>query len=140
MRAPKPLWLIPMLILAASPAAARTPPMFFFQSGSARLTAQHEMLLDDAMRWLRTVGAETIYVDGFADRVGSVAANLRLSRQRAEAVRAGLIRRGFPADRITLRAFGESRPIVDTADGVPDENNRHSVILIRTMSPPGSQH
>jgi OOP family OmpA-OmpF porin len=136
MPVPNPLWLIPMLFLAAGPALADSPPMVGFASGSARLTPRDEAVLDAAIPWLRAAGAESVYIDGYADRAGSARANLRLSRRRAEAVRASLIRRGFPADRIEIRAFGETRPLIETADGIPEPQNRYAIILINRMSPP----
>jgi OOP family OmpA-OmpF porin len=136
MRMPTPLWLMSMLVLAASPAAASTPPMVFFESGSARLSPLAEMVLDDGIRWLREAGAERIWVGGYTDRVGSPAANLRLSRLRAEAVREALVRRGYPASQIEIRALGESQMLVDTADGVAEAQNRYAIVMIERMTPP----
>ena len=109
--------------------------MVFFETGSARLSQMAEMVLDDAMRWLRSAGAEHIWVGGYTDSVGSEAANLRLSRRRAETVRDSLARRGFPADRIEVRALGESQPLVETGDGVAEPQNRYAVVMIDRMSP-----
>jgi outer membrane protein OmpA-like peptidoglycan-associated protein len=97
--------------------------------------AQGEAILDWAVRWLQEANAESITVDGNADRVGSAAANRRLSRRRAEAVRAALVRRGFPTDRITVRAFGEERPLVETEDGVAERQNRYAIVMIERMGP-----
>jgi outer membrane protein OmpA-like peptidoglycan-associated protein len=134
MRALRLLWLLPMLVLAAVPARASSPPMVFFDSGSARLSAQAELILDDAIRWLRDAGAERIWVGGYTDRVGSPSANLRLSRRRAEAVRDALVRRGFPASRIEIRALGETQMLVDTADGVAEAQNRYGIVMIEGMT------
>ena len=90
-------------------------------------------MLDWAIEWLRSANADKIRVDAAADRVGSDSFNLRLSRRRGEAVKAALVRRGFPADRIEVRALGEAQPLVETADGVAQRDNRYASIMIETM-------
>src|SRR5687768_15524806 len=130
----RPWWLFVALVLAASPVSASFPPYVQFDSGSARLTAQAEARLDDAVTWLRSNNAETIWIQAQADRVGPASANLRLSRQRGEAVKAALVRRGFRPDQITIRAYGESRPLVSTPDGVAEPDNRLAIIFIDSMA------
>ena len=135
MRALKLLWLMPMLVFAAATARASSPPMVFFETGRARLSPQAELILDDAIRWLREAGAEQIWVGGYTDRVGSPSANLRLSRRRAEAVRDALVRRGFPASRIEIRALGETQMLVDTEDEVAEAQNRYAIVMIERVAP-----
>jgi outer membrane protein OmpA-like peptidoglycan-associated protein len=53
-----------------------------------------------------------------------------LSRRRAEAVREGLMRLGVPAERIQLEWLGESRPLVNTPDGVREPQNRYAILNI----------
>jgi outer membrane protein OmpA-like peptidoglycan-associated protein len=66
-----------------------------------------------------------VSVSAFTDNAGSEARNLRVSQDRADAVRAELMRMGVSADRITATGFGEQNPIADnsTAEG-RDANNR----------------
>jgi outer membrane protein OmpA-like peptidoglycan-associated protein len=45
--------------------------------------------------------------------VGSDKYNLNLSRSRAETVRAYLIDKGIPANRLTAKGYGESMPEAD---------------------------
>ena len=45
-------------------------------------------------------------------------------QRRADAVKAYLTARGIGGDKISTEAFGESRPRVDTADGVRELQNR----------------
>ena len=52
---------------------------------------------------------------GHTDNVGSDAYNLRLSKERAETVKAYLVSRGVAADRMMTEGRGESEPI-DTND------------------------
>ncbi|OTJ68810.1 OmpA family protein, partial [Pseudomonas aeruginosa] len=50
--------------------------------------------------------------------------NVGLSQRRADSVRSYLSGRGIPDGVISSEAFGESRPRVETADGVRELQNR----------------
>ncbi|NJC32659.1 OOP family OmpA-OmpF porin [Sphingomonas jejuensis] len=90
--------------------------------------------LDDAGRAAldRIVASEalaaggTVTIGGHSDTRGDDDANLDVSRRRAEAVRDALVERGVAADRITIIAFGETRPRVPNArpDGTDDPEAR----------------
>ena len=72
-----------------------------------------------------------IEVAGHADRSGTPQYNQRLSQRRADNVAAELVRRGVPRNAIVVTAFGESRPLVPTADGVREPQNRRVEIVLR---------
>lgn len=59
---------------------------------------------------------EVVHVIGHSDRIGNPQANLRLSNQRAEAVRSYLVERGVPAERITAVGRGDVEPLVSCDD------------------------
>jgi OOP family OmpA-OmpF porin len=61
---------------------------------------------------------------GHADKSGSPQYNVGLSERRNASVRAYLTSKGIPDGVITSEAFGESRPRVETADGVRELQNR----------------
>ena len=118
------------LVAASVPADARAPPMIIFESGSARLTSQAELILDDAVREMRLIGVRSLIIVGGADRQGSAQHNLILSARRGEAVRAALIARGIDPQVIAgIRADGESHPLVPTADGVAERGNRFAYLI-----------
>jgi outer membrane protein OmpA-like peptidoglycan-associated protein len=54
-----------------------------------------------------------IVITGHTDNIGDAAANLVLSRRRAEAVRAVLDRHGAPAAAMATHGVGDSRPVAD---------------------------
>lgn len=72
-----------------------------------------------------------IQVEGHTDDTGSAAANLKLSRARAEAVVAYLIRAGVDPGRLVAKGFGESLPIDtnDTARGKAQNRRVEFTIL-----------
>ena len=61
---------------------------------------------------------------GHADKSGSASYNVGLSQRRADSVKAYLASKGIPDGVMTTEAFGESRPRVETADGVREVQNR----------------
>jgi len=58
-------------------------------------------------------------VGGYSDNVGPASTNLALSKKRAEAVRAFLVKHGVSADSLTAQGFGDAHPVADnsTASG-----------------------
>ena len=72
-----------------------------------------------------------IEVQGNADRSGTPAYNQRLSLRRAQTVAAELVRNGVPRTAIDIQAFGDTRPLVPTAPGVREPQNRRVAIILR---------
>jgi outer membrane protein OmpA-like peptidoglycan-associated protein len=100
----------------------------FFASGSAAITPQAATVLDSFIAGYLAPAGCRVMVEGHADRVGPAAYNLRLSRRRARAVAAYLRRNGFAAPIVVLGS-GETRPLVQTADGVAEAQNRNVVVV-----------
>ena len=70
-------------------------------------------------------------MSGHADLTGSPAYNQRLSLRRANNVAAELVRQGVPQSAITIQAFGDTRPLVPTARGVREPQNRRVEIVLK---------
>ena len=73
---------------------------------------------------------DNIRVVGHTDSSGSAAYNLNLSKKRAADARAELVRQGIPAERITSEGKGETELFVQTGDGVKEQLNRRTEVLI----------
>ena len=74
-------------------------------------------------------------VGGHADRSGTEAYNQGLSEQRARNVARALVARGVPAPALDVQWFGESRPRIQTADGVREPQNRRVEIVFGEGGP-----
>ena len=61
---------------------------------------------------------------GYTDNVGSVAANLKLSRARAEAVKTYLATQGVDPAKIEAEGYGKSNPIATNATAEGRQTNR----------------
>jgi len=124
----------PPPIVAAPPAAAPAPArtyLVFFDFDRADLTDRARQIITDAARASTQVQTTRIEVAGHADRAGTPQYNQRLSERRAAAVANELERQGVPRSAMVVQAFGESRPLVATADGVREPQNRRVEIVLR---------
>lgn len=118
---------------AAAPAAAPAPAPApvptaekvsfeadaFFDFDKAVLKPEGKTKLDDVAAKSKDVDLEVIIAVGHTDSIGSDAYNQKLSIRRAEAVKAYLVSKGVPADRVYTEGKGESQPVADnkTAEG-----------------------
>jgi outer membrane protein OmpA-like peptidoglycan-associated protein len=100
------------------------PFIVFFDWDKDDITPAAAAILDNAASAYQQTGHASVTLAGHADRSGSDAYNVGLSQRRANNVRAYLAGRGVPDGSISTEAFGESRPLVDTADGVREPQNR----------------
>jgi outer membrane protein OmpA-like peptidoglycan-associated protein len=114
----------------AAPEPARTY-LVFFDWDRDTLTDRARQIIAEAAANSRRVQSTRIEVSGHADRSGSTQYNQGLSLRRANNVAAELVRLGVPRNEIVIQAFGESRPLVPTADGVREPQNRRVEIVLR---------
>lgn len=106
-----------------------------FVTGKADLLPTARDRLDDVATALTGAGEDQRFVvEGHTDSVGSDAANMRLSKDRAEAVRAYLVSRGVDASRITAVGKGESSPIAGNETPEGRANNRRVEIVISPLT------
>jgi len=127
---PPPPTAAPVPPPAPPPQVARTY-LVFFDWDRADLTARAREIIGEAAQNARRVQTTRIEVAGHADRSGTPQYNQRLSQRRADSVAAELVRDGVNRNEIFVTAFGESRPLVPTADGVREPQNRRVEIVLR---------
>lgn len=105
-----------------------TFPEAYFAYRSAELEPQARLAVERIARVLSHPGARTrrIILEGHTDDIGTTSYNLTLSRRRAETVARELIARGIRRDRVTVAAFGETRPAAPNrhADGSDNPDGR----------------
>ncbi len=104
----------------------------FFQFGRARLETESFFELDRLVELLQQNANMTIEVQGHTDNVGSDEANLKLSQERADAVRDYLVGKKIPLNRVRSVGFGESKPIASnqTTEGQA-KNRRVEFVIVR---------
>jgi outer membrane protein OmpA-like peptidoglycan-associated protein len=117
---------------SGAPSAAPLARTFlvFFDFGQANLTPEAMQIVRNAATNAQRGGVSRIVVTGHADRAGSAQYNEALSRRRAENVRTALTREGISPSQIIVQGRGESDPLIQTADGVREPQNRRVEIVL----------
>ena len=102
-----------------------------FATGRAEVAAGGMRSIDKLAEWLKKNPTRNLLIEGHTDNTGSEDLNMKLSQQRAEAVRDQLVSRGVGADRITTKGYGPKYPVVanDSASG-RQQNRRVEVVVL----------
>jgi outer membrane protein OmpA-like peptidoglycan-associated protein len=82
----------------------------FFDTSSAQLSEGASADLKKLATWARCNPKAAIILEGHADPRGTQTYNVRLSGERAAAVRLKLIAMGVPSERIVVTVYGENGP------------------------------
>jgi OOP family OmpA-OmpF porin len=103
----------------------------FFETGKATLTPQSRLELEKAIELMRANHTMVIEVGGHTDNVGDDAFNMKLSHDRARAVRDYIVNGGISSERVQAKGYGELNPIAsnDTDDGRKANRRTEFVIL-----------
>jgi outer membrane protein OmpA-like peptidoglycan-associated protein len=103
----------------------------FFDWDRADLTDRARQIVAEAAQASTHVQTTRIEVNGYTDLSGTAAYNQRLSVRRAQSVEAELVKDGVPASEISIHGYGESNPLVPTAKGVREPQNRRVEIILK---------
>jgi len=83
-----------------------------FETGSAAVSRESGIALDEIMAVAGLCDERLVFeLGGHTDDVGSRTANLRLSRERAQAIANYMIAAGFDGDRLDVVGYGPDQPI-----------------------------
>ena len=123
----------PAPALAPPPPPAPAAPSFivFFDWDRSNLSAQALNTIKQAAGAYKTKGSARVTATGHTDKSGPDSYNMALSLRRANTVKDALVREGVPATAISVIGKGESQPLVQTADGVREPQNRRVEIVIQ---------
>jgi outer membrane protein OmpA-like peptidoglycan-associated protein len=101
-----------------------------FDTGRAELKPGANRALDQLAKFMQDHPERSLRIEGFTDSTGSEDFNMGLSQHRADAVRAALVSRGIPADRVQAVGYGEQYAIASNADAGGRQLNRRVEVLI----------
>jgi OOP family OmpA-OmpF porin len=104
----------------------------FFEFAKATLEKESFLELDRMIGVMNNNTNMAIEVQGHTDNVGSDAVNMRLSQQRADAVKDYFLSKGISADRVKSTGFGEDKPVAsnETTEGQA-RNRRVEFVILR---------
>lgn len=101
-----------------------------FEVGRAELLPAARQNVDDVIELLDSEPGKRIRIEGHTDSTGSAALNLRLSQQRAEAVRSALVERGIEAARMDAVGMGKDFPIASNDSETGRASNRRVDVIV----------
>ena len=104
--------------------AAQVSPIYFNSGSSFGIVSK-----DAALLLARAREAQTVKLVGYTDATGDRAANQRLSRARAEAVKNWLVTRGVQAAKITTEGGGQATEGDNTTEAGRKQNRRVDVSI-----------
>ena len=115
-----------------SPEGARAilPDAILFETGKSALSPDAGPVLD-LLKPAFDKARGKIIVEGHTDSVGSDALNKRLSLDRATSVRASLVARQVPPNRLEVRGLGKDKPrrTPETTDEDRQSNRRAEILF-----------
>lgn len=100
----------------------KTP--IFFDFNSYQLTEKHHKLLDRMVKHLLLNPKDKLEIGGHTDNIANKEFNVSLSLKRAEIVKAYLVGKGIPEDRLIVKAYWYSQPIADNKTNEGRAKNR----------------
>ena len=96
-----------------------------FDTGKSTIKPESAATLQTIAQVLNEDASLKLEIQGHTDNVGMPAANLKLSQERAAAVKAHLIQTGgIGADRLTTAGFGDTKPVADNSTEEGRAQNR----------------
>jgi outer membrane protein OmpA-like peptidoglycan-associated protein len=90
-----------------------------FETGKAIIKGTSFQILNDIVLIMQENPEYKLEINGHTDDVGNDAMNLKLSQDRADAVKKYLVDKGIDPSRMTAKGYGETMPVADnkTSDG-----------------------
>jgi len=95
-----------------------------FEPGSAQFAEGSEDALQNLVQLLKGSPEHRIRVSGHTDNTGRSIVNLRLSRERAQAVRSFLLTHGIDRGQVIAQGYGATQPIADNSSETGRASNR----------------
>lgn len=82
-----------------------------FDVNKSVVKTQAEFILDNIAKIINENDDFNFIIEGHTDNTGVAEHNLQLSQERADAIKAYLIRKGVKAKRLETKGYGQTRPI-----------------------------
>ncbi len=106
-----------------------------FAAGKAEVAPGGQRSVDQLVQFLKTYPKRRVLIEGHTDNTGNEDFNVKLSQQRADAVRSLLVARGIAPERIATRGYGPKYPIVENDTPAGRQQNRRVEVLVLNEAP-----
>ncbi|MBI3245110.1 MAG: OmpA family protein [Deltaproteobacteria bacterium] len=101
-----------------------------FRPGSVQVRADSTATITQLAAILKAYPAAEVSIEGHTDNVGNSDANARLSLNRAEGVKAQLIKNGVAAKRVATVGYGSVKPIAPNNTEIGRAKNRRMELIV----------
>ena len=101
-----------------------------FETGKYNLSTDAQLKLAKLSGIIQAHPGLNLSIEGYTDTTGSEDFNMKLSQQRADAVRQFLTSQGLSPDTITSKGVGEANPIADNSTAAGRKLNRRVEIIV----------
>jgi outer membrane protein OmpA-like peptidoglycan-associated protein len=101
-----------------------------FKTGSAQLTEESADQLNNLVALMKAYKSMAIAIEGHTDNSGDAASNLKLSDQRALAVKKYLMDNGIAGARVAAKGMGQTQPIADNNTEEGKATNRRVDVYV----------
>lgn len=101
-----------------------------FQTGKYAVSQDAQLKLAKLTGIIQAHPGLNLAIEGHTDTTGSADFNMKLSQQRADAVRQFLISQGLSPDTITAKGLGQENPVADNSTAAGRKLNRRVEIIV----------
>ncbi len=102
----------------------------YFNTGQSTLREESSKELNKLVDFVKEKKSLIIEIAGHTDNTGIPAANLKLSQDRANAVRSYLISKGVDANRVKAKGYGDTQPRAPNNSDLNKQRNRRTEVKV----------
>ena len=102
----------------------------YFETGKADIKPTSFKELDQMVEYMKLKKSLVIEIAGHTDNVGNADANLKLSQDRANSVRAYLIKKGITENRVQAKGYGDTQPLSSNDTDAGKQKNRRTEVRV----------
>lgn len=102
----------------------------YFDTGKSTIKAESQSTLNAIKKIMSDYPTAKFAIEGYTDSTGRLETNMRLSNERAAAVKDYLIENGVSKDRLTSQGFGPEKPVADNKTAAGRAQNRRTEIKV----------
>jgi OmpA-OmpF porin, OOP family len=102
----------------------------YFETGKAAIQPNSYKYIDKMVEYMKLKKKIVVEIGGHTDNVGNAVTNLKLSQERANAVRDYLIKKGIPSNRVLAKGYGDTQPIDKNNTEEGKRKNRRTEVKI----------